>query len=129
MTPRTSSVPTLVAACCAALVAAACARAPSPDPEVPLARVDPIAEVRIEGNRRVETEAMMLELESGVGEFVSARNLAQEGSFALPMRHGRLEAVNLDAREAPAPAYVQANFAVRSLWAARRMGFHPRRYS
>jgi outer membrane protein insertion porin family len=37
-----------------------------------------IADVRIEGNRRVETEAMMLELESGVDEVVSARNLATD---------------------------------------------------
>jgi outer membrane protein insertion porin family len=37
-----------------------------------------IAEVRIEGNRRVETEAMLLELESAPGEMLSRRNLAQD---------------------------------------------------
>jgi outer membrane protein insertion porin family len=37
-----------------------------------------IAEVRIEGNRRVETEAMMLELESAPGEQLSRRNVAQD---------------------------------------------------
>jgi outer membrane protein insertion porin family len=38
----------------------------------------PIADIRVEGNRRVETEAMLLELESGVGELVSTRNLAAD---------------------------------------------------
>src|SRR5688572_32523492 len=37
-----------------------------------------ISEVRIEGNRRVETEAMMLELESAPGEMLSRRNVAQD---------------------------------------------------
>lgn len=38
----------------------------------------PIVDVRFQGNRRVESEAMLLELESGVGELVSARNLATD---------------------------------------------------
>lgn len=38
----------------------------------------PIVDIRFEGNRRVESEAMLLELESGVGELVSARNLASD---------------------------------------------------
>jgi len=37
-----------------------------------------IADIRVEGNRRVETEAMLLELESGVGELVASRNLAAD---------------------------------------------------
>ena len=47
--------------------------------EVPTALFgQPISEIRVEGNRRVETEAMLLELESGVGELVSTRNLASD---------------------------------------------------
>ena len=38
----------------------------------------PIVEVRFEGNRRVESEAMLLELDSNVGELVSQRNLATD---------------------------------------------------
>lgn len=38
----------------------------------------PIVDIRFEGNRRVESEAMLLELESGVGELVSARNIASD---------------------------------------------------
>ncbi len=38
----------------------------------------PIVEVRFEGNRRVESEAMLLELDSNVGELVSERKLATD---------------------------------------------------
>ncbi len=38
----------------------------------------PIAEIRFEGNRRVETEAMLLELDSSVGELCQARKLAAD---------------------------------------------------
>ena len=38
----------------------------------------PIVEVRFEGNRRVESEAMLLELDSNVGELVSQRKLASD---------------------------------------------------
>ena len=38
----------------------------------------PIVEIRFEGNRRVENEAMMLELDSSVGELVSERKLAND---------------------------------------------------
>ncbi len=38
----------------------------------------PIVEVRFEGNRRVESEAMLLELDSNVGELVSQRKLATD---------------------------------------------------
>ena len=38
----------------------------------------PIVEIRFEGNRRVENEAMMLELDSSVGELVSHRKLAND---------------------------------------------------
>ncbi len=37
-----------------------------------------IAEIRIEGNRRVETEAMLLELESHIDALLSSRNLAMD---------------------------------------------------
>ena len=59
----------------------------------------PIAEVRIEGNRRVETEAMMLELESGVGEFVSARNLAQDIRRLWAM--GKFEDIRVEGETGP----------------------------
>src|SRR5690606_10946029 len=38
----------------------------------------PIADIRFEGNRRVESEAMMLELDSHLGELVSRRTLAND---------------------------------------------------
>lgn len=38
----------------------------------------PIVDIRFEGNRRIESEAMLLELESGVGELVSPRNIASD---------------------------------------------------
>jgi len=38
----------------------------------------PIAEIRFEGNRRVESDAMLLELESKVGELVSVHSLASD---------------------------------------------------
>jgi outer membrane protein insertion porin family len=38
----------------------------------------PIVEIRFEGNRRVESEAMLLELDSQVGELVQARTLAAD---------------------------------------------------
>ena len=38
----------------------------------------PIAEIRFEGNRRVESDAMRLELESSVGELLSADKLAKD---------------------------------------------------
>lgn len=59
----------------------------------------PIAEVRVEGNRRVETEAMMLELESGVGELVSARNLAQDIRRLWAM--GKFEDVRIEGEVGP----------------------------
>jgi outer membrane protein insertion porin family len=60
----------------------------------------PIAEIRIEGNRRVEAEAMMLELESGVGELVSARNLAQDIRRLWSM--GKFEDVRIEGATSPA---------------------------
>lgn len=39
---------------------------------------EPIIEIRFEGNRRVESEAMLLELDSSVGELVAPRKLAQD---------------------------------------------------
>lgn len=38
----------------------------------------PIIDIRFEGNRRIESEAMLLEIESGIGELVSPRNLATD---------------------------------------------------
>jgi outer membrane protein insertion porin family len=38
----------------------------------------PIVEIRFEGNRRVESEAMLLELDSSVGELVTSRKLATD---------------------------------------------------
>ncbi|MEZ4381592.1 MAG: outer membrane protein assembly factor BamA [Nannocystaceae bacterium] len=38
----------------------------------------PIAEIRFEGNRRVESEAMLLEMESKVGELVKVTSLASD---------------------------------------------------
>ena len=38
----------------------------------------PIIEIRFEGNRRVESEAMLLELDSSVGELVGQRKLAND---------------------------------------------------
>ena len=38
----------------------------------------PIVEIRFEGNRRVESEAMLLELDSQVGELVQARTLGND---------------------------------------------------
>ena len=38
----------------------------------------PIAEIRFEGNRRVESEAMLLEIESKTGELVKATSLASD---------------------------------------------------
>lgn len=38
----------------------------------------PIVEIRFEGNRRVESEAMLLELDSSVGELVTVRKLASD---------------------------------------------------
>ncbi|MCA9694543.1 MAG: hypothetical protein KC636_33505, partial [Myxococcales bacterium] len=38
----------------------------------------PIAEIRFDGNRRVESEAMNLEIDSAVGELLSARKLASD---------------------------------------------------
>lgn len=38
----------------------------------------PIAEIRFEGNRRVESEAMLLELDSSVGEICQARKLGAD---------------------------------------------------
>jgi outer membrane protein insertion porin family len=38
----------------------------------------PIVEIRFSGNRRVESEAMLLELDSSVGELVSQRKLAND---------------------------------------------------
>src|SRR5688572_19445519 len=38
----------------------------------------PIVEIRFEGNRRVESEAMLLELDSQVGELAQARTIAND---------------------------------------------------
>ena len=38
----------------------------------------PIADIRFEGNRRVESEAMLLELDSSVGELVTMRKLGND---------------------------------------------------
>jgi outer membrane protein insertion porin family len=38
----------------------------------------PIAEIRFQGNRRVESEAMLLELDSSIGELVAARKLSAD---------------------------------------------------
>jgi outer membrane protein insertion porin family len=38
----------------------------------------PIVDIRFRGNRRVESEAMLLELDSSVGELVSQRKLAND---------------------------------------------------
>ncbi|RMH00195.1 MAG: outer membrane protein assembly factor BamA [Deltaproteobacteria bacterium] len=38
----------------------------------------PIAEIRFEGNRRVESEAMMLEIDSAVGELLTRKKLAAD---------------------------------------------------
>ena len=38
----------------------------------------PIVDIRFEGNRRVESEAMLLELDSSVGELVTTRKLASD---------------------------------------------------
>jgi outer membrane protein assembly factor BamA len=59
----------------------------------------PISEIRVEGNRRVETEAMMLELESGVGELVSARNLASDIRRLWAM--GKFEDIRVQGEAAP----------------------------
>ncbi len=59
----------------------------------------PIVEIRFEGNRRVEADAMLMELDSSVGELVTERKLANDmrGLWGL----GYFEDVRVDAEVAP----------------------------
>ena len=59
----------------------------------------PIVEIRFEGNRRVESEAMLLELDSSVEELVTTRKLASDLRRLWGL--GYFEDVRVDAELAP----------------------------
>ncbi|HEY8379478.1 MAG TPA: hypothetical protein VIK91_23460, partial [Nannocystis sp.] len=60
----------------------------------------PIVDIRFEGNRRVESEAMLLELESHVDALVNPRNLALDIKRLWGL--GKFDDIRIEAEQTPA---------------------------